>query len=465
VLIHDIYELQNMSMDLNGSYVLANDIDAFDSYKMNDNHGFLPVGNESNSYYNSTQQKRVYPNGFQGDFDGKGFSIAHLYGGLFGVASETANITDVTVSIGQMGQAFAGIAGTNYGTISRCSVSGTVSKGSALVSWNYGMITDCQSSIKMQGSWNTSGGIAGENRGTIFNCSFNGSLNNSYGGGAGGVASFNMGKIVNCYSSGLIASDRWIGGIAGRNTGEITGCFNRGQLIGHEMVGGVVGVNFGQLRRCFSNGTAIWGLNLTGGFVGWNSGRSIGMDVRVGTIDECANIGPVIGNESTGGFAGGNMGVINNSYNLGRVNGGNWTGGFLGYFGQVYGQSGTGMGNLTNCYNAGQVTSTAESGGFIGKRTTGDGNLTGGYYEDPSLNTSGGANGKTKEDMMRKATFAGWDFNNIWRIDENVSYPSLRFVDVGAQGINHNPMITTHPFFFHNIDGIALRHPISGIRP
>jgi hypothetical protein len=34
---------------------------------------------------------------------------------------------------------------------------------------------------------------------------------------------------------------------------------------------------------------------------------------------------------------------------------------------------------------------------------------------------------KTTAEMMQQATFEGWDFDNIWTIDEGRSYPSLRW--------------------------------------
>jgi predicted transcriptional regulator len=446
VLIHDIYELQNMSLDLNGSYALANDINAYDSYKMNGNNGFQPVGNGSNSHYNSSQHKTVYPNSFHGDFDGKGFSITHLYGGLFGVTSETASITNLTLGLEQIRQASAGVAGTNYGTISRCNVSGTVDRVSGLVGWNYGTISDCQSATKIQGNWNTSGGLVGENKGIISNCSFNGSLNNSNPSGAGGIASFNQGTINNCFNSGNIECGRYTGGIVGMNSGTINYCFNIGKVNGKIMVGGVVGANFGKINRCFNNGS-VQGLNLTGGVIGWNVGWDNGISVGFGSIDECANIAPVNGNESTGGFAGGNIGVINNSYNLGVVIGGNSTGGFMGAYAQVPYQSGSGMGLITNCYSACKIKGEDDTAGFIGKRDPDAGNLSGCYFEQTNHYLNGEGVSKTKDDMMRNATFVGWDFENIWKIAENLSYPSLRFVDVSAQRTNHNPMITTHPYF------------------
>ena len=69
--IHDVYDLQNMSRDLNGSYLLANDINASVTKDWNGVAGFVPVGDDSGSYIIPMPPFRIYPNRFKGDFYGK----------------------------------------------------------------------------------------------------------------------------------------------------------------------------------------------------------------------------------------------------------------------------------------------------------------------------------------------------------------------------------------------------------
>ncbi|MCL2219211.1 MAG: hypothetical protein FWC23_04810 [Chitinispirillia bacterium] len=45
---------------------------------------------------------------------------------------------------------------------------------------------------------------------------------------------------------------------------------------------------------------------------------------------------------------------------------------------------------------------------------------------------------KTTAEMYRQATFAGWDFNDIWRIKEGEGYPYLAWQDDGASSISWN---------------------------
>src|SRR5512136_854284 len=87
-IIYDVTDLQNMILDLDAYYELANDIDASITSTWNGGAGFVPVGTSS------------IP--FTGNFDGKGFFIYALYIdrfttydiGLFGYA-ENATIANV----------------------------------------------------------------------------------------------------------------------------------------------------------------------------------------------------------------------------------------------------------------------------------------------------------------------------------------------------------------------------------
>jgi hypothetical protein len=76
---------------------------------------------------------------------------------------------------------------------------------------------------------------------------------------------------------------------------------------------------------------------------------------------------------------------------------------------------GNNCGDISNCYSAGMATGQKYVG-WLGLII----NATG----------EGGGEGKTTEEMKDKATFAGWDFEKVWGMDENVNdgYPYLRFI-------------------------------------
>lgn len=68
-------------------------------------------------------------------------------------------------------------------------------------------------------------------------------------------------------------------------------------------------------------------------------------------------------------------------------------------------------------------------GGLVGGN---DGTVTGSYWNTDATATGigggtvTGATGANDVQMRQQVTFSGWDFDNIWRIDEGHSYPLLR---------------------------------------
>jgi hypothetical protein len=134
--------------------------------------------------------------GYQGTFDGQGHRITGLTittnttGGqnatLFdGIGSDgtvkNLQLVNVSYTVQQNGAA-GGIANSNYGTITACSVKGDITANSGAV-----------------------GGIASINNGSIIGCWYNGQLegHNSTGGTPmGGIACFNDGSVAACYWGG-----------------------------------------------------------------------------------------------------------------------------------------------------------------------------------------------------------------------------------------------------------------------
>lgn len=134
--------------------------------------------------------------GYQGTFDGQGRRITGLTittnsaGGqnatLFdGIGSngtvKNLQLVNVSYTVQQNGAA-GGIANSNYGTITACSVKGDITANSGAV-----------------------GGIASINNGSIIGCWYNGQLegHNSTGGTPmGGIACINDGSVAACYWGG-----------------------------------------------------------------------------------------------------------------------------------------------------------------------------------------------------------------------------------------------------------------------
>ena len=170
---------------------------------------WTPIG--SNSYYP-----------FSGTFDGQGHSVSGIY-----INSENN---------------YQGLFCYNDGTIKNVGVTESYIKGSKYV-----------------------GGICGYNYGSISDCYNSGTISgNSYVGGVCGDNSY--GTISNCYNSGTVSGSEEVGGVCGHNYGTISNCYNSGTVSGigesYSSIGGVCGYNFGSISNCyFLQGTADGGIN------------------------------------------------------------------------------------------------------------------------------------------------------------------------------------------------------------
>jgi len=384
ILIHDVHELQNMSLDLNGNYALANDIDASDTGGWAKGLGFGPIGPH-----------------FYGELDGRGFTIRGLHiwrpgedrVGLFRQlmpgAGSVRNLTLAAVNV-TGNQWVGGLAGNNSGNIAGCRVTGCVS-GVDYV-----------------------GGVAGASSlGSVAGCSFAGNVS-ATGLIVGGIVGSNMGAVQDCWSSGKIRGNDTVGGLAGLNWGgRISRSRSDAEVDGRSMVGGFVGHNTGNISRCSSSGN-VTGTGMVGGFTGYDD-------------------------NSAGGF-----GNIFDSYSTSRVRCHWRTGNPGGFIGEVkiavpipplpVG------GRIERCYSAGNVSGFPQPGGFIA------------YHNGPGVvdcfwdnettwcNYSANGTGKNTSDMMRKATYANWDFDTVWQIEEGETYPYLR--DMPDVQKNRPPVIT-----------------------
>ncbi|RHK51942.1 hypothetical protein DW060_03295 [Leyella stercorea] len=54
------------------------------------------------------------------------------------------------------------------------------------------------------------------------------------------------------------------------------------------------------------------------------------------------------------------------------------------------------------------------------------GSNTNSYYDSEKTKISGKSGALTTKEMKQQASFQGWDFDNIWTIQEGVDYPKLR---------------------------------------
>ena len=211
-----------------------------------------------------------------------------------------------------------------------------------------------------------------------------------------------------------------LGGLVGLNyNGTISNCYSTGTVTGgsgSEYLGGLVGLNYGTISNCYSTGAVSGGNSgALGGLTGYNHG----------TVSNCYSTGNVSGGDNSvelGGLVGLNYnGTISNCYSTGTVTGGSGSG----YLGGLVGLN---YGTISNCYSTGTVSGGSGSfnfGGLVGIND--NGTITTCFWDTKtsSLSTSAGGTGKTSVQMETESTFTGWDFNDIWFINEKKNYPKL----------------------------------------
>lgn len=186
---------------------------------------------------------------------------------------------------------------------------------------------------------------------------------------------------VNISKKGITGGSR-VGGICGSlSDGNIENCMVTGDISGYQYVGGIVGV---------------------GGE--WNN--------DISSISQCASSGNII---ATDGKVGGILGYrygscsIENCYSIANVKAEG-----------SYSSSAYGIGySAENCYFAGTISDTGDVYP-IGVYNTNS------YYDSEKTKISGKTGALTTKQMKQQASFQGWDFDNIWTIQEGVDYPKLR---------------------------------------
>jgi len=253
VEIYDWHDLDDVRDDLDGDYVLINNLDEnTDGYDelVDTEKGWEPIGEFD-------EDENIE---FTGTFDGNGYEIKDLYitrpnewgVGLFGVTNHGAEITDIGVIDAEVsGDWYTGvIVGRNNGTIENSYAAGEVS-GENFVggllgsnSW-YSSVKNSYVRVSVNGE-NTIGGLAGDNAGIIDDSYSTGNVNGFRG--VGGLVGLDGGKVNNSYSTGEVNGEAetltQVGGLVGIKHGRlIKNSYATGTVNGEEKVGGLVGHN------------------------------------------------------------------------------------------------------------------------------------------------------------------------------------------------------------------------------
>lgn len=241
----------------------------------------LPEASESGSNWTTVGN-------FAGTFDGAGHTITGLTGkaGLFDKIDTDGEVKNLKLEGVEITESGCGaIARESSGTITACSVSGSV-EGS--------------SNSTTQGV----GGIVGMNSaGTVSGCSMKGAVTNS-GIYVGGIVGYCYGgNVIDCHSSATVTGTASVGGVVGRQYGiakviasSSTGDVTATRTDDYSNAGGVVGyANGGSIICCYTTGDISGKHQRVGGVIGSNNCTIIACYHAEGNVSGTDNVGGVVG--------------------------------------------------------------------------------------------------------------------------------------------------------------------------
>lgn len=270
-----------------------------------------------------------------------------------------------------------------------------------------------------------------------------GIIGNNYVGGLAGI--HNGDHIIGCsVTGGPLVGEELIGKLVGESHQNIFSCYTSGEAVTSNSTisdlskitgtGGLIGktADISHTEDCFSTCNIVKEHGISaGGFIGWNGGYS--------EVQRCYATGTIyagargiddngVGNQ-VGGFVGhNNKATIRNCYATGSSYGmGGGAGGFAGN------SINNNKSRIYNSYACCEEVNFSEA--FIGYNRAASRTEKCYYDSDKGIKRDCGgrasnstleAYGKTTEEMYKKATYEGWDFDTIWDIKEGESYPYLR---------------------------------------
>ncbi len=196
--IMDCIDLQNMTNNLIGRYILTGPINCTETSTWNNGAGFEPVGT------------LLAP--FSGTFTGNNYVITGLTinrltadnVGLFGVIDNTAQISEAGLEEASIqGRHQVGIlVGLNQGSVSTSYATGTVSginEIGSLVGRNGGVLSNSYALVSISGSGSAAGGLLGHNQGVVDSSYASGSVSGN----------LNAGGLIGLSTSGTVTDSYW----------------------------------------------------------------------------------------------------------------------------------------------------------------------------------------------------------------------------------------------------------------
>ena len=299
------------------------------------------------------------------------------------------------------------LIGSGSSSIEKCTISGVVygnkNVGGCVGEGNHSL-NEVVSLVEVNGEEN-SGGIIGKAGSNITDCKVYANVNGSdKTGGICGFYSEGFGKILNCIVIGSVVGNTSVGSVCGylSYAGNIQKCFAAANVKGQgNNVGGIVGwANPSEISNNYFSGT-IRGNNNVGGIIGCDEG---------GTFYSCYTNSSIVGNKDVGGICG----ITRNAYIEKCVSIASSIKAVEGNIGRIYGSSSSsGMGEI----------GTANENKALNRTIV----INAGVAQEITDDKQNGA-GVSPSTLKLKATYVamGWDFNDIWEIQETECYPYMK---------------------------------------
>lgn len=225
-LVSTAIELDSVRHYLDAYFIQTANIDLSVSYS--DDTGWQPIGTSSSP--------------FSGEYDGQGYSIDGLFielgtstdVGLFGQTSYSASLSDIhLINVDVTGnESTGGLVGYNESTITKCSVSGSVT-----------------------GNDLNTGGLIGYNKSRIYESFSDVTVDGeSRTGGLVGISATDNTVIEQSFVRGDVTGSTFVGGLIGSNYGEIIDSYTHASVTGDAYVASFSGGNYYAIIRSFATG-------------------------------------------------------------------------------------------------------------------------------------------------------------------------------------------------------------------
>lgn len=311
-------------------------------------------------------------------FDGNGHKISGLWcnstrdnTGLFSCFAngEIKNLTIETADDKQMkGGRNTGIliGKMMNGAIENCHIKGTVADGTPV------------------------GGIVGlMDGGRIYRCESSVTITtenaNSYIGGL--VGEMTSGEIDQCYTMGTLTgngSNSFVGGLVGNNSAAVTNSYSDAVISSSYNAAGLIAYNYGLVDKCYATGN-LFSNNYAAGVIGYNDGENaivqncVAMNNKIEIVYESQQV------QQGGGYGQRIIGGIKNNAPAPEMN------------------------NYALVSMQVSVNDVAQK-----------------VYDDIMNGTA-----KTNSELKAPSTYKelGWNFSEIWGINEGLEYPHLQWKD------------------------------------